>query len=77
MKTLEQQKQRAVLRRKREDKRYLAVLRDPQALVDGWMCPVCGNDFKDQYACEEGWDDVEKANNKFLLNYMRRPHANS
>lgn len=35
---------------------------DNCALLDGWKCPVCKKDFKDQYACPHGWDNVEKAN---------------
>jgi hypothetical protein len=57
---------------KKLEQRYLDVLRDSTALIDGWKCPVCNREFRDQDACPHGWNDVSKANDKFLLSYSRQ-----
>lgn len=60
--------------RKKLDEHYIAVLRNPTALVDEWRCPICKKEFKDQDACPHGWPDVAEHNNKFLIKYMRNRH---
>lgn len=62
------QKQKAKM--KKDDEKYLAILRD-SCWLDSGRCPVCKREFRDQYACEHGWKDVKKANDAFLLRYMR------
>ncbi len=56
---------------KKADERYLAVLRDQCALLDGWKCPICKKEFRSDEGCGHGWKDVKAANDKFLIQYMR------
>jgi hypothetical protein len=60
--------QRKARKERAEDFRYLQVLRDKYALIDGWKCPVCKQGWTD---CPHKWDDVEKANNEFLLKKLK------
>jgi hypothetical protein len=60
--------QRRARKEMAEDVRYLAVLRDPFALLEGWKCPVCKAEWR---RCPHKWNDVEKANNEFLLKKLK------
>lgn len=54
-------------KRTKNEQRYLNILRDGAALIDGWKCPICGQKFRDQDACPHGWAAVRRANEDFML----------
>lgn len=56
--------------KKEKRERILTVMRNPSALVDGWKCPVCKNEFRNQQDCPHGWSDVKKHNDAWLLQQM-------
>lgn len=63
--------QRAVIHKRKADERYLAASRNPHALLEGWKCPVCKNEFRDEDACSHTWNDVRKSNDRFVLDYVK------